>query len=118
MKVKVSRVKIDNAVADKINQVLQDPGLKREVHQELAETVDPWVPYVTGKLSRSGLSNVDANGVHYNVPYAEDVYNSELPHSKQQHPLASSHWDVVAMQSQREGFVKDVEDIVKRHLKG
>jgi hypothetical protein len=117
MKVSFKAKADTNALYNKLNNVLQDKALLTEVNQAFAERIDPYVPYITGRLSKSGLNNVDENGVHYTVSYASDVYNSEFPHNQQHHPLASSHWDEVAMLTEREGFVEDVKEIISKHLK-
>lgn len=111
-------VKINNKNLSKvIRQALDDPQLRTDVSRVYAETVDPWVPMVTGALSESGLSNVDSQGVHYTVPYARDVYDSPNLHRTDKHPLASSRWDKVAMQTERDSFVAKSKDLVKQKIK-
>jgi len=94
---------VDNAINDES---------MTQVHQAFADAIDPWVPKITGKLSQSGLSNCDADGVHYNVDYAEKEYYAHHQHRTDKHPLASSQWDKVAMETQRDNFAEDVKSII------
>ena len=58
-----------------VNEVLDDPYVRREFHRLLAEMCEEYVPYDTGKLSDRG-TYYTADGVHYGVgiPYAHYVY--------------------------------------------
>lgn len=88
-----------------------------EIHQKLAEIVNPWVPYDTGNLSKD--ITVTAQGVTYNAPYAaKQYYGDEFVHNKDHHPLATSHWGEVAMQTQKDRLAKEAEIILKRNAHG
>ena len=90
---------------------LLDDAVMTEIHQVFAETIDPWTPFLTGKLSSD--ITVDSTGVTYNVPYAKEKYYGEVFH-KEVHPLATSHWDEVAMQTEFDGFANKVKEILIR----
>ena len=85
---------LSQAMLDLVNETLDDPGFKTDVNKMLSEVYDPYVPYVTGALSQN--ITIDSEGITYNQPYAEEVYESNHMHNLEHHPLASSHWDEVA----------------------
>ena len=119
MKVKVTLTpkEMGLGVLDTLRYVTNKKGFRTRVNEIFAETVDPWVPYITGALSQSGLTNVDSRGVHYTVDYAEKVYTSDWPHYPVIHPLASSYWDEVAMQTQRDVFIQKVQEVLVNEIK-
>jgi len=108
-------VQIDQSkVKAKIENLLDDSTML-EIQQVFAEVVDPWTPFLTGKLS--GDLTIDKDGVTYNVPYAKRKYFGEVYH-KEVHPLATSHWDSVAMeQGAREVLEARVKEILVRRAK-
>ena len=104
-----------DGINGKLNDVIHSNEVMTEVHQAFAETIDPWVPYDTGALSKHIV--VDATGVVYTEPYAaKQYYGDEFHHTGRVHPLASAHWDKVAMQTQRESLAQQVKDILVRRI--
>ena len=95
-------------VQNKIESLIDD-DVMTQIHQLFAETIDPWTPFLTGAL-HSDIT-VRADGVTYNVPYAADKYYGIVYH-KEVHPLATDHWDVVAMETELEAFEAKVKDIL------
>jgi hypothetical protein len=93
---------------------LVDDDVKTRIHALFAETVDPWTPFLTGAL-HSDIT-VDAEGVTYNVPYAAEKYYGTVFH-KEEHPLATDHWDKVAMETEMEAFVEKVKEILTMRAK-
>ena len=105
------------ALQNKLEALIKDESVMTEVHEKFAETIFPYVPYDTGRLSEQDV-RVDATGVTYYAPYAaKNYYGDDINHKKEKHPLATSHWDEVAMQTKKEEFAKEVEDILKRKAK-
>lgn len=93
---------------------LIDDDVMLEVHRVFAETIDPWTPFLTGQLS--GDIVISADGVTYNVPYASEKYYGTVYH-KEVHPLATSHWDEVAMQTEMDAFTARVKQILVERAK-
>ena len=116
MNIVTTSVTVDvNAISNRIEAAIKDESVLTQVHQDLANTVDPWVPYDTGALSQN--ITVDANGVTYNEEYAsKQYYGEEFHHTTEHHPLASAYWDKVAMQTEREAFAERVKEIIVRRL--
>ena len=104
----------NTAKLEKKLDALVDDSLMTQIHQLYAETVDPWTPFLTGKLHRT--YTVDAEKVTYLVPYAAKKYYGEV-YTKTHHPLATSHWDKVAMQTELPGFVEKVKELLKERAK-
>lgn len=100
---------LEQAILDLVNETLEDDGFKTDVNRMLADVYDPYVPYVTGALAHN--ITVNADGITYNQPYAEEVYESNHIHNKEQHPLASSHWDEVAFANHEDEIG---EEVIKR----
>lgn len=97
---------------DIINKLIDNPNMMTEIHQLLAETVNPWTPYLSGNLSTD--LTIDETGVTYNADYAFDKYYGNV-YTKEYHPLATSHWDEVAMQTELETFQKKVTEIISKY---
>ncbi len=93
---------------------LVDDSLMTKVHQTYAKIIDPWTPYLTGKLHRT--FTVDAEKVTYLVPYAAKKYYGEV-YTKTVHPLATSHWDTIAMQTEMPLFEQRVKELLKERAK-
>lgn len=106
-------VKIDDtAILKTVEAITHDDGVMTEVHQAFAEIINPYVPYDTGNLSQD--ITVSAEGVTYHADYAaKQYYGEEFHHNKEHHPLASAHWDAVAMQTEKEAFANRVTEIIK-----
>lgn len=104
-----AEVEFDTAqVQNKIESLIDD-DVMTQIHQLFAEMVDPWTPFLTGAL-HSDIT-VGPDGVTYNVPYAAEKYYGTVYH-KEVHPLATDHWDQVAMETQMEAFEEKVKDIL------
>ena len=116
MKIVTTEVTVDaNAISSKIEAAIHDESVLTQVHQELADTVNPWVPYDTGALSQN--ITVSASGVVYNEEYAaKQYYGEEFHHKTEHHPLATAYWDKVAMQTEKEAFAERVKEIIVRRL--
>lgn len=103
--------------ANKIKVALEnviDDNVLTEIQEAFAEAIDPWTPFLSGAL-HSDIS-VSPTGVTYNVPYAKEKYYGEVYH-KEVHPLATSHWDEVAMaQGAKDAFEAKVKDILVRRV--
>ena len=105
MRIEIINIKL----SDNIIENLVTPEKMLKIHQELEKTIYPWTPYLTGKLSSD--TTVTENGVTYNVDYAAKKYYGEV-YCKDHHPLATSHWDRVAMQTEIDSFAKKVGEIL------
>lgn len=100
-------------VEKKITSLIDD-GLMTEIHQLYAETVDPWTPFLTGALHKN--FTVSPDSVVYTVPYARKKYYGEV-YTKTHHPLATSHWDTIAMQTELPTFVEKVKELLKERAR-
>ena len=103
-----------NSIESKLSQTLNDPNTMTEVHQEFANVINPWIPKNTGRLA-DGDVRVDATGVTYYAPYASKCYyGDDIPFRTDKHPLATAHWDKVAMHTERAVFAQTVKEIIIR----
>ena len=111
------------SIGDKVwNTNVWNVGLNYDIGRKFAKIVDPWVPYDTGKLSKDitiGTSAISGGiDVVYTADYAsKQYYGDEFHHKTEVHPLASAHWADVAMQTEREHFVKEVEDLIRERYR-
>ena len=104
-----AEVEFDTArVQEKIESLIDDDVMIR-IQTLFAETIDPWTPFLTGAL-HSDLT-IEPDGVTYNVPYSAEKYYGTVYH-KEVHPLATDHWDKVAMETEMEAFEQKVKDIL------
>lgn len=112
------KVTINEAsILNKVESLLDDET-RMAIQQAFAEIIDPWTPYRSGDLSTD--ITVTPDGVTYNVPYSTKKYYGEA-YTKTVHPLATSHWDEVAMQTEMpvlESRVKEILEERARQLYG
>lgn len=87
--------------------------------QKLAETVlsstEPYVPYRTGRLMRSGHiedNSASVKNIVYSAPYASECYYATHPFSKRRHALATARW----FEAAKSVCLDEWTDVVKREL--
>lgn len=88
------------------------PELKRYAHSQLRDYCDKYVPKRTGAL----VDNVSITEecVHYKQEYAVYPYSGDhLNFLRDQHPLATSHWDKAAMAVHGDDLAADIEDAIR-----
>lgn len=113
IEVNISRVEVDpNKLIQKVESLLDDDTMMK-IQEVFADVIDPWTPYLTGKLSGATQPTVyiSAQGVTYTVPYAREKYYGEVYHHEV-HPNASPHWDEVAMETEMDAFKEHVKQIL------
>lgn len=114
MDIHVESIEIDtNAVESKVNALLDENTLTK-MQAAFALIIDPWTPFLTGQLHSS--IDIDSSGVTYEVPYAREKYYGEV-YTKTHHPLATSHWDRVALQTEMETLENEVRNILIERVK-
>lgn len=78
-----------------------------------ARYFNPYVPMRDGFLSQGYIT--EPNKITYNQPYAKrQYYGDNFNFSKEQHPLATSHWNEPAMAANREKIVKEIAEYIRR----
>ena len=75
--IKTKVVVDEDALQDRINQIIQDSAVGQEIHTVLAKMCDPYVPMKTGTLAYRKL-NVTPNFVQYEGPYAHYMYEGMI----------------------------------------
>lgn len=110
---------------EKLQKIINSDATMLELHNVLAKFCDPFVPYLNGPLSLSGMTNITASGVEYITPYAVKQYylhdmNDDLAgttnRTRTVHPLASSYWDKTMMQMKGLDFIAQIQVILLRRL--
>lgn len=88
-----AKVKANTAgISSKIRKIANDKGLGTFLAETAAKGMDRFVPWRTGALASS--VTVSPFKVTYNAPYAVYVYNGRSVRlTRNQHPLATPHWD-------------------------
>lgn len=103
---------LDEKVENLIQSLIDDSTMI-QIHNLLAKTVDPWVPFLEGPLSQT--VEVTPDYVRYIQPYAHYQYMGvDFNHTIEYHPLASAQWDKVAMQTELDSFTEQVKEILVR----
>ena len=114
--VEVTNIQINTAaIKGKIEALLDDETM-REIQQVFAEIIYPWTPYLTGALSSYEHTFISAEGVTYLVPYSAEKYYGAV-YTKDVHPLATSHWDKVALETQMPVLKQRVLEILQARAK-
>lgn len=102
------------------SKVYSDVGFNRlsslVIANSCARYMNEFVPMQTGVLSQNYETGADAIGgyVRYNSPYAHYQYSGEgFDFSKEQHPLATHHWDQAMMLAKGVQYIAEVNRIRK-----
>ena len=106
------------------SQIKKDLGFNDSAELMLAETsaryMNKYVPFRDGFLSQNYETGVDGEGgfVKYTSPYAHRQYNgTDFNFSKEQHPLATDHWDEYMMISDRIPLTIEADLIRRRFVR-
>ena len=112
IKITSTDIKSENVISRASN--LLDGETMTRIQATFAKVIDPWTPFLTGAL-HSDLE-IDSSGVTYNVEYAKNKYYGTV-YCKAFHPLATSHWDEVAMQTEMPVLEAEVKKILIERTK-
>lgn len=117
-----------------LNRIFDDETMTY-VHTRLHAYMSPYVPMDSGMLDQT--VDITPECVHYKSPYAHFIWNGkvfvddrgstwarrseskhaidkDLKYSKDQHPLATSHWEEAAMVAKKDDLCKDITDYLRR----
>lgn len=107
-----------------IKKLENDLGFGKNIDIFAAESaaryMNPFVPMQTGVLSQTYETGCDELGgfVRYTQPYAHKQFNGDsFNFSKEQHPLATSHWDKAMLAVNGEKLASEVSLYRKRFVK-
>lgn len=111
MKITIQDVEIKNG-AKTIKRILGD-DVKTYANTRLHAYCSPYVPMDTGYLDQT--VDITADYVHYKAPYAHRIWEGRgMNFSKDQHPLATSHWEQAMAKAKGDQLAKDVTNYLKR----
>lgn len=118
-----------NSIQQKVDNLINDETML-EIHNVFAKMCDPYVPFLEGPLSQSGMAQVTSEFVRYGgsayitdgrpggVPYGRYQYYGEgFNHTKDYHPKATALWDKAMIRENRDAFEQQVKDILVRRAK-
>lgn len=77
-----------------------------------ARYMNPYVPMVTGALAQTYTT--ESWKVTYEAPYAHKQFEGNFEHSKEQHHLATSHWDKATSNAKGKQIAKEMTDYFRR----
>lgn len=112
--VRITKVEIDEKAIQGKLEALLDPVTMTQIQRAFAEVIDKYTPFLTGRLLNT--AQISSDGITYTVPYAREKYYGEV-YFKEIHPLATSHWDVVAMETQMPVLKERVLEILQQRAK-
>lgn len=112
--IRITEVQIDTKAIQGKLEALLDSTTMELIQQALADCIEPYTPFLTGQLMET--KQVTADGITYTVPYAREKYYGEV-YFKGVHPLATSHWDEVAMETQMPVLKEKVIEILQARAK-
>lgn len=133
MKIVVKEVEIKDG--KKTFQRIFGEGTMTFIHKTLFDYCAPYVPMDSGMLSQT--VDITPKYVHYKQPYAHFQYeglvfvdergstyakkdhskhatSTPLKYSKDEHHLATSHWEKAMMVAKGDDFCKTIENYLKR----
>lgn len=106
----------EQAIMQKLESLFDDMTMT-EIYHVFAEMCEPYVPYLTGDLSKNDRV-VDSDGVHYTSEYASyQYYGTEFNHTLDPHPRATALWDKVMMNEQGDVLKERITEILSRRAK-
>lgn len=143
--IKIS-VQVDSALLEAQITSLINDEVMTEIHNVFAKMCDPYVPMQEGVLSqsinvtpqyveyRTPYAHYQYMGLVYgpNIPIYKDGQivgwfsppgqkkyptGASIQYSKEQHPLATHHWDQAMMTDKGEAFIKQVQQILERRAR-
>ena len=90
------------------------PGAVRAVESAVLNSCEPFVPYRTGQLCRSGhTSGVGLQGsVTWSAPHAAECYYASRSFGKKHHPHATSRWFEAAKAKDMEQWRMAAADVL------
>ena len=98
-------------IAEQSIDKIFDDELRMQIAETFAEMCDPYVPYLTGRLSQD--ITITPEEIIYNAPYAEEQYERmDSNFTREYHPLATGHWDEVMLTNQGEEFLDRVKQLI------
>lgn len=106
----------DAELERRISSLVNEPDFMTQVHMQFRAMCSPYVPYLEGHLNDT--TEITPEYVRWYQPYAHYQYEgvsvngNAFNYTKEQHPLATSHWDRVMMQDKGDEFVKRIQDMV------
>lgn len=111
------KVNVDmTGIADRFTELCQDRQLKLSLNQLLAKKCDPYVPRLSGMLSKT--VEITPEYVEYVQPYAHYQYHGVgFNHTLDYHPLATALWDEAMLRDHREEFEEEVRQKMARRYK-
>lgn len=100
----------------KLEKVTNNPNVKQQLVQALAEQADPYVPYKKGWLSKN--IRVSDEGIYYLQPYAVYQYYGEHYNHPADgpHPLARHHWIAYTVVHDKETLYAKWKEIIIRNM--
>lgn len=110
----ITEIKVDERAIQAKLEALLDPATMTQIQSAFADVIARYTPFLTGKLMNTSI--VTDKGITYIVPYAREKYYGEV-YFKEIHPLATSHWDKVAMETQMPVLKERVLEILKQRAK-
>ena len=109
-----SKVTLVNwAVPKKLQSIATNPALGMFAAEEIGRLMNPYVPMQDGPLSQFYATMPFF--VQYLSAYSSYQYNGDgLNHSKEMHPLATSHWDQAMMAARSQDLTTALQGFVDR----
>ncbi|MEG2272975.1 MAG: minor capsid protein [Acinetobacter sp.] len=105
-------------IASKCNKAIDKAQLWLD--NEVIMDSDPYVPFLTGDLSKSPrkVGNAIGSGeIEYNEPYAQRLYYGEdFNFTKSFHPLAGPFWFDKAKATNQTKWINGVQKIIKQEV--
>lgn len=82
---------------------------------EVLRTTEPYVPFRTGMLARSGPGHTQLGSgeVVYETPYARRMYYGRYNFNKSAHPQATAQWFEKSKAVNKKAWLSGVEKILK-----
>ena len=94
------------------NRILKNSAVGIFTAETCARYFNPYVPMRDGFLSQNYVT--EPFKITYNQPYAKrNYYGDDFNFSKEQHPLATSHWEQPAYAAKKDQVAKEITEFVK-----
>lgn len=105
-------VKVEIPNIPKLSKRIFSDDAKKYANTRLHAYCSPYVPMDTGYLDQT--VDITPDYVHYKAPYAHKNWDGDnLNFSKDQHPLATSHWERAMAVAKGQQLADDITAYIK-----
>lgn len=104
---------VDFDVNKTLKRLINNDKVGLFMAETCARYMNPYIPMETGMLSQNYIT--EPWEVTYTQPYAHTMLEGDgFNFSKEQHPLATAHWDEATQKAKSTQIAKEIQSFIER----